>query len=359
MLKQFTAFVFLVTVCFQGSSQTVKLKLTEHTANIEAIAYSPNGQYFVSSGWDGAVNLYTIDSMGLPKFKQSFLGHLGAVTSLNFSKNSRYIISCGKDYSARVWNIDTPNLSKVFSLHFEPVTCAFLDQSGKFLITSSTDGTIKTTSVSDSKKSKTIKVGKSISDLLLSKDNKYYYASVKGGTIMKIETGSTKIIEEMTGHKDEVNALDISPDGRILASAGNDKVIILWDLTTGKELRKLNGFEWKVTSVEFSADGKYVIGGCNEGTTKLFDAETGKLVSDFKESSKNVRDVAFNNNGTQIAIATNLDGDRFGAVIYSSGVTAGKPEPGAGKGKTPVKPGAAKPAATTPSAKPKSPTAKK
>lgn len=308
-------------------AQGLKVKLTEHTANVETIAYSSNGMYFVSSGWDGAVNLYTIDSIGVPKFKQSFYGHLGAVTSLAFSKNNKFIISCGKDYSARLWNIEFPDSSKVFTMHVEPVTNAFLDAAGKNIITCSVDGTIKNTNIFDTRKSKTIKVGKPISDLVLSRDGKFYYAALKGGGIAKIETGSTKTVQEFLGHKDEINALDLSPDGKFLASGSSDKTIIIWDLATGKEFKKLNGFEWKVTSVEYSLDGQYIIGGCNDGTTKLFDVGTGKLISDFAELSKNVRDVAFSPNAKQIAIATNLESDKFGAVIYNSGVFISAPEP--------------------------------
>jgi len=311
----------------QSFAQGLKVKLTEHTANVETIAYSSNGQYFVSSGWDGAVNLYTIDSLGIPKFKQSFFGHLGAVTSLGFSKNNKYIVSCGKDYSARLWNIEFPDSSKIFSMHLEPVTNAFLDGAGKNIITSSVDGTIKITNIYDTRKTKTIKVGKPICDLVLSRDGKFFYAALKGAGIAKIETGSQKTTEEYLGHKDEVNAIDLSPDGKFLASGSSDKSIIIWDLTTGKELKKLNGFEWKVTSVEYSLDGQYIIGGCNDGTTKLFNVSTGKLISDFAELSKNVRDVAFSPNAKQIAIATNLESDKYGAVIYNSGVFISAPEP--------------------------------
>ncbi|MDI1233483.1 MAG: WD40 repeat domain-containing protein [bacterium] len=320
-----------VLVCFlfanQSFAQGLKVRLTEHTANVETVAYSTNGLYFVSSGWDGAVNLYTIDSVGVPVFKQSFLGHLGAVTSLNFSKNNKFIISCGKDYSARIWNIEFPDSSKTFNMHYESVTNAFLDASGKNIITCSVDGTIKNTNIYDSRKSKTIKVGKSINDLVISRDGKFYYAALKGGTIAKIETGSTKTIAEFTGHNDEINTLDISPDGKFLASGSSDKTIIIWDLITGKELKKLIGFEWKVTCVKFSSDGQFIIGGCNDGTTKLFDVNTGKLISDFAELSKNVRDVAFSANAKQIAIATNLESANYGAVIYNSGVFITSPEP--------------------------------
>ncbi len=327
MKSLFIAILVQFLFANQSFAQSLKVKLTEHTANVETIAYASNGMYFVSSGWDGAVNLYTIDSLGTPKFKQSFFGHLGAVTSLGFSKNNKFIISCGKDYSARLWNIDFPDSSKVFGMHLDPVTNAFLDVSGKNMITGSVDGTIKITNVYDSKKSKTIKVGKPIVDLVLSRDGKFFYAALKGAGIAKIETGTQKIVEELLGHNDEVNAIDLSPDGKFLASGSSDKTIIIWDLTTGKELKKLIGFEWKVTSVEFSPDGQYIIGGCNDGTTKLYHVISGKLISDFTELSKNVRDVAFSPNAKQIAIATNLETEKFGALIYNSGVFISTPEP--------------------------------
>lgn len=327
-MKRYFIIIFTLIICsYTAIAQNLKVKLTEHTGNLETVAYSQDGRYLASAGWDGMLNLYAIDSFGFPRFKQAFSGHLGAVTSLWFSANGKLIVSCGKDYSARIWNIIYPDSSRIFNMHFEPVTTAFLDPGGKTLITSSTDGTIRNTSVYDAKKSKVIKVGKAISDILISKDNKFYYVAVKGSTIMKIETGSTKTVEEFVGHKDEVNALDLSPDGKFLASGSSDKTIIIWDLSTSKELKKLAGFEWKVTSVEFSLDGKYIIGGCNDGTVKLFDVETGKMISEFTELSKNVRDVTFSPDQTQIAVATNLESDKYGAVIYNSGVRYVKPQP--------------------------------
>ena len=116
-MKRNLSIFFAIFVCsYLAVSQNLKVKLTDHTANVEIIGYSPDGRYFASSGWDGVVNLYNMDSTGIPKFKYAFLGHLGAVTSLCFSANSKLIISCGKDYSARIWNIDFPDSSKTFNV---------------------------------------------------------------------------------------------------------------------------------------------------------------------------------------------------------------------------------------------------
>jgi WD40 repeat protein len=344
-MKYFVFLLFIIPFKF-ADCQGLKMKLTDHTGNVESVCYSSDGKYLASGSWDGNVNLYTIDSFGNALFKQTFSGHMGAVSSLTFSKNNKYLVSASKDYSTRIWNIDTPARSKVFNLHLEPVTASFLDPANKFLISASLDGTIKVTNVNDSRKSSVIKIGAPIYDLQISKDNKFYFAAVKGNVIKKFQTSGKNLeVESYIGHTDEINAIEMSPDGNYMASASSDKNIMIWDLSTGKSIRKLQGFEWKVTSLKYSTDGKYIAGGCNNGVAKLFEVETGKLISDFNTLGKNVRDVAFSKNGKEIAVATHMDSEKFGVIIYNSGVTSseapplGKATPS--KGKTIVKPGAA------------------
>jgi len=348
--RNLTVLVLLSLFLNKIDSQTFKTKLTDHSANVEAVAFSADGKSFASGGWDGVVNLYTFDSTGLPKLKQSFTGHLGAVISLNFSKNGRYLVSCSKDYSSRIWNIDTPAKSKVFNLHLEPVTASFLDPSNKFLISSSLDGTIRTTNVNDAMKSKILKLSGPIMDLQISKDMKFYYVAFKGGTIKKFQTGGKNLeISAFTGHTDDINSIEISPDGNFMASASNDKTIIIWDLNSGKIHKTLTGFEWKVTSIKYSSDGKYIIGGCNDGVSKIFDISTGKAVTELKEMGKNVRDVSISRDGTTALVATHMDAQKFGVILYSTGIiTTPIPETGAdGKPKKTVAPAASKTSKTT------------
>src|SRR5271165_2058730 len=57
-------------------------------------------------------------------------------------------------------------------------------------------------------------------------------------------------------HAGGASALAFSPDGKWLASAGDDRLIRLWDLQTDKEVRRLEGHQTFIRTLRFSPDGK-------------------------------------------------------------------------------------------------------
>src|SRR5262249_39326522 len=82
-------------------------------------------------------------------------------------------------------------------------------------------------------------------------------------------------------HEDGVNGLALSPDGKRLASAGDDEVIKIWDPATGKVLLTLEGHEDAVNAVAFSPDGKRLASASDDGTVRIWDAD-GKEVAVLK-----------------------------------------------------------------------------
>ncbi len=57
-------------------------------------------------------------------------------------------------------------------------------------------------------------------------------------------------------HGDQVWALTFSPDGRLLASAGADGKVKLWEVVRGREIRALDGHTTRQQGLAFSPDGR-------------------------------------------------------------------------------------------------------
>jgi WD40 repeat protein len=68
--------------------------------------------------------------------------------------------------------------------------------------------------------------------------------------------------------------ISFSPDGKLLASAGEDYGVHLWDPLTGKQLRVLPGSKRYVEALAFSPDGKLIA--VSDGRVHLWDLESGK-----------------------------------------------------------------------------------
>ncbi len=106
----------------------------------------------------------------------------------------------------------------------------------------------------------------------------------------------------LTGHSDGVNSVVFSPDGKMIASASDDKTIKLWSLE-GKELQTLKGHSDGINSVVFSPDGKTIVSASDDKTIKLWSFE-GEELQTFKGHSVGVNSVVFSPDGKTIASAS-------------------------------------------------------
>ncbi|MCI0464171.1 MAG: WD40 repeat domain-containing protein [Gemmataceae bacterium] len=97
-----------------------------------------------------------------------------------------------------------------------------------------------------------------------------------------------------------VLVLALSPDGKILASAGSQGTVCLWEFPSGNELRTLSGHEGAVYALAFAPDGKTLVSGGADKSIRFWDLANGQQTYRLRTIGV-LRALAFSPDGSLLA----------------------------------------------------------
>ena len=151
-----------------------------------------------------------------------------------------------------------------------------------------------------------------IADVAFSPDGALL-ASAGGDMTVRIWDVATRTsVRTITGHTEKVCAVAFSPpDGSLLASASEDGTVRIWDAATGAPVNILRGhhawgYEASVSSVAFSPDGALLASAGGDGAVRIWDVATGTPVRTISYGLLRIRllkSVAFSPDGARLASA--------------------------------------------------------
>ncbi|KAI6657402.1 hypothetical protein LOD99_150 [Oopsacas minuta] len=141
----------------------------------------------------------------------------------------------------------------------------------------------------------------------------YCYRLASAGADKDIKIWDVSLVEEkiqlkylfsLTRHDRAVNTVRFSPDGRFLASGGDDGWIIIWNVTSDEDIlgeseekmsvhKVLRGHLEDVSDLSWSLDGCRLVSGSVDNTAILWDVERGQALFRVREHKHYVQGVAF------------------------------------------------------------------
>ncbi len=146
-----------------------------------------------------------------------------------------------------------------------------------------------------------VRGGKEVAGLAYSPDGKLL-AFAGGDTLVHLwDLQTNKELRTFHGHTGFIRTVVFSPDGKLLASAGDDPNVFIWDVATGKELRRVGRHKNNLRMAEFSPDGKLLVSSGFDNQIGLWDAVTGKQILLFDAHPRVPYSVAFSPDGKILA----------------------------------------------------------
>ena len=253
---------------FHAANASRQLRILESTARgkraelpvITTVAIQPadaangrRGQLVAAAGDDHSIQIWRVAD---GKQVAVLEGHTDWVRSVVFTPDGRRLITAGDDGRVLLWRVDEvgrppvevyrqePSLFDVaLSPHGDRLFCAGFD--GKLKIVSLPDGRVQAEHASSCRDVRTIAV---------SPDGQHVAVGGRDGQLHLWSLPDNRHECDIAVHQRRVRSLTFSPDSRWLISAGEDRVIVVTQVADGSQVMRLSSGPAKVLDIAICGD---------------------------------------------------------------------------------------------------------
>lgn len=108
----------------------------------------------------------------------------------------------------------------------------------------------------------------------------------------------------LKGHTGAVNDVAFDPNGSLLASASSDFTVKIWDIDLKQCIKTFSGHDHVVSSVRWRAEGDFLLSGSYDGSLKLWELASGYCKQTWNGHEDWIKRAVFNEVGNKMATAS-------------------------------------------------------
>ena len=295
---------------------TVTEQSTAAEMPIRSLAFSPDGKQLASGGDFQVVHLWDGED---GKSIASYVGHEQSVQALAFLDDGE-LISGSVDKAAVRWNLK-PNweLERVIGSPTEPgpiidrVVAVDFSRDGTLLATGggipSRNGEVHVWKVEDGSPVLSLSDAHAdgVNGVEISPDGKLVASASadKFVRVFDIASGETRI--QCEGHTNHVLGVSWRSNSRMLASSGADNTIRIWNADTGEQIRSIGGYNKQVSAVRFVGQTSTTVACSGDNIVRMNNSDNGGTIRNFGGAADYMYAVDGSPNG-QVVVAAGYDG---------------------------------------------------
>ncbi len=246
-----------------------------HANYISSIVYAPDGRTLVSGSADGTVRVWDVKS-GKEMLRVRNFAECSFDVAV--APDGKTAACPGNDNSVHLWDMTTGKDIRLFrpAKDASPQSVAF-SPDGKMLAAAIYDDSLCVWGTATGKlvwqvpEQEGDEVKRGFGSLCFSPDGKYVTAGGWGGGFVW-EASSGKLHRRLGRSEDHPAAVAFSPDSACLAADGDDNIIRLWNVASGREVQQVTGHKKSIPCIAFAPDGKRLL---SPAWTKTSYAATG------------------------------------------------------------------------------------
>jgi WD40 repeat protein/serine/threonine protein kinase len=248
-------------------------------------------------------------------------GHESQISSLCLSADGRFVLSGSTDRTLKLWKMATKSCIRTFKEHKNAITSVSLSLDGCYAISAGGyDRNLKLWEVKTGECLRTFRgysgnkavfvdhegQGVTVTSVCLSADGTWALSGSNNKTIVIWEVPEGVLVNKLEGHEDEVTSICLSADSLLALSGGDDSMVKLWDVTTGECLRIFAGHKDRVNSVCLSVDNRVALSVSRDRTLKIWAIDTGNCVRTLSGHTDGVTSVSLSLDG-RYALSGSID----------------------------------------------------